>query len=54
MKADKTRVIWTTNFDKLIEDAAAKGFLGNISRLVVADLGEPAKAKLYCLPSNGL
>ena len=45
MKADKTRVIWTTNFDKLIEDAAASGFLGNISRLVVADLGEPAKAE---------
>jgi len=44
MKADKTRIIWTTNFDKLIEDAAAKGF-ENVSRLLVADLGEPTKAE---------
>jgi hypothetical protein len=44
MKADKTRVIWTTNFDKLIEDAAAKTF-GGTSRLTVADLGEPQKAE---------
>jgi len=44
MKADKTRIIWTTNFDKLTEDAAAKGF-GNVSRLLVADLGEPDKAE---------
>lgn len=44
MKADKSRIIWTTNFDKLIEDAAAKTF-GSVSRLLVADLGEPERAE---------
>ena len=43
MNVDKARVVWTTNFDKLVEDAAAKTF-GGTSRLTVADLGEPQKA----------
>jgi hypothetical protein len=36
------RTIWTTNFDRTVEDAAAQ-ILGGTGRLVVADLGEPAK-----------
>lgn len=43
MNVDKARVVWTTNFDKLVEDAAARTF-GSTSRLTVADLGEPQKA----------
>ena len=38
------RVVWTTNFDKLVEDSVASLF-GSTSRLVVADLGEPSKLK---------
>jgi len=43
MNVDKARVVWTTNFDKLVEDAAARTFVST-SRLTVADLGEPQKA----------
>ena len=43
MKAGKVQVVWTTNFDKLVEDAAARVF-GTVSKVVVADLGEPQKA----------
>lgn len=39
---DLTRIVWTTNFDRLVEDSAAKIF-DSTGRLVVADLGEPAK-----------
>jgi hypothetical protein len=35
--------VWTTNFDKLVEDAAAVAF-GSVSPLLVADLAEPEKA----------
>ncbi|MBI3759789.1 MAG: SIR2 family protein, partial [Deltaproteobacteria bacterium] len=35
-------LVWTTNFDLAMEDAAAR-ILGSTGRLVVADLGEPAK-----------
>lgn len=37
-----TRAIWTTNFDRTVEDAAAL-VLGGTGRLAVADLGEPTK-----------
>ena len=43
MKTDYVRVIWTTNFDKLVEDAVAVSF-NTTSKLMVADLGEPQKA----------
>ena len=36
------RMVWTTNFDRTVEDAAAK-VLDGTGRLMVADLGEPAK-----------
>lgn len=39
-----TRIVWTTNFDKLVEDSMA-GLFGGTSRLLVADLGEPAKLR---------
>lgn len=42
LKEEACKIIWTTNFDKVIEDAASKLF-GTTSRLVVADLGEPTK-----------
>lgn len=37
------RIIWTTNFDRTLEDAAARLF-GTTNDLIVADLGEPSKA----------
>ena len=43
MKAGKVQIVWTTNFDKLVEDAAVKAF-GTLSKTIVADLGEPEKA----------
>jgi NAD-dependent SIR2 family protein deacetylase len=36
------RIVWATNFDRTVEDAAAKIY-GTTSDLVVADLGEPKK-----------
>lgn len=36
------RLIWTTNFDRTVEDAAAQ-VLGGTGHLVVSDLGDPAK-----------
>ena len=42
MREDLCRIVWTTNFDRTVEDAAAK-VLGSTGRLVVADLGEPAR-----------
>jgi hypothetical protein len=45
MRSDKTRVIWTTNFDKLIEEASARAF-GSVGNLLTADLGEPEKVAL--------
>lgn len=36
------RVVWTTNFDRTVEDAAAQ-VLGGTGRLVTADLKEPDK-----------
>lgn len=42
MRENLTRTVWTTNFDKLVEDSAAKIY-GSTGRLTVADLGEPSK-----------
>jgi hypothetical protein len=42
MREGCCRVVWTTNFDKVVEDAAAKIY-GTTNDLVVADLGEPKK-----------
>lgn len=44
MAEDLCRVVWTTNFDRTLEDAAAER-LGGTGRLVVADLKEPAKIR---------
>ena len=44
LKADVTRIIWTTNFDQLIEDACARVF-ASTSNLTVADLDSPNLAK---------
>lgn len=44
MAEDLCRVVWTTNFDRTIEDAAAERFAGT-GRLVVADLREPDKIR---------
>ena len=38
------RAVWSTNFDRTVEDAAAQR-LGGTGRLVVADLKEPEKAR---------
>jgi hypothetical protein len=43
MAAGQIRVIWTTNFDSLVEDAAA-GALGSTARLVVASMDAPELA----------
>ena len=43
MKADKTRLVWTTNFDRLVEDAAASAF-GNTSALTVSTIDSSAVA----------
>lgn len=42
MREGCCRVIWTTNFDRTMEDAAVKIY-GSTNDLVVADLGEPKK-----------
>ena len=42
MREDLCRIVWSTNFDRNVEDAAAK-VLGSTGRLVVADLGDPAR-----------
>lgn len=44
MAEDLCRIIWTTNFDRTVEDAAAER-LGGTGRLVVADLKEPEKIR---------
>ena len=44
MKKDICRLIWTTNFDRVFEDAAAKVF-ETTSMLTVGDLGEPERIK---------
>lgn len=44
MLVDLCRVVWTTNFDRTVEDAAAER-LGGTGRLVVADLKEPEKIR---------
>lgn len=38
------RIVWTTNFDRTLEDTAAK-ILGGTGRLVTGDLGEPEKLR---------
>jgi hypothetical protein len=60
MKADHTRVVWTTNFDPLVADACAKTFDGtgaltlvplgvgpNIARKAMADGRWPVEVKLH-------
>lgn len=42
MREGCCRVVWTTNFDRTVEDAAAKIY-GTTNDLLVADLGEPKK-----------
>lgn len=44
MAEDLCRAVWSTNFDRSVEDAAAE-HLGGTGRLVVADLKEPEKAR---------
>lgn len=44
MAEDLCRVVWTTNFDRTVEDASA-GRLGGTGRLVVGDLKEPEKIR---------
>lgn len=44
MKRDLCRMVWTTNFDRVLEDAVAQVFDTN-SAMVVGDLGEPSKIK---------
>lgn len=43
MKEKLLPAVWTTNFDSLVEDAAAAAF-GSIGQLLIADLAEPEKA----------
>ena len=45
------RVVWTTNFDRTIEDAVAKVF-GGTGHLVTADLGQPQKLRQACEESR--
>lgn len=40
MRLEKARVVWTTNFDRMVEDACAQVF-GNSSALVTATLDSP-------------
>ena len=42
MKRDRTRMVWTTNFDRVIEDAVANVW-GTTSELTVGALGEPER-----------
>ena len=42
-KVGKAPIVWTTNFDKLYENAVYEIY-GNTNELIVADLGEPSKA----------
>lgn len=44
MAEDLCRVVWSTNFDRTVEDAAAER-LGGTGRLVVGDLKEPGKVR---------
>ncbi len=44
LKMDKARAIWTTNFDRMVEDSSAQLF-GNSSRLVVATTDNPQLAR---------
>lgn len=47
MKLELARVVWTTNFDRLVEDAAYESF-GTSSRLTVADI-DSARTALRAL-----
>jgi NAD-dependent SIR2 family protein deacetylase len=40
LRIDKARAIWTTNFDRMVEDAAARIF-GSSSRLIVSSIDAP-------------
>jgi len=40
LKLDKARIVWTTNFDRMIEDAATKVF-GTSGRLITSSLDSP-------------
>lgn len=42
MKRDRTRIVWTTNFDRVVEDAVAQVW-GTTTELTVGALGEPER-----------
>ena len=42
MSEDLCRIVWTTNFGRMLEDAVAK-VLGSTGRLLTAELGEPSR-----------
>ncbi|MGE3284110.1 MAG: SIR2 family protein [Hyphomicrobiaceae bacterium] len=44
MRENLCRIVWSTNFDRTLEDAAVK-VLGGTGNLVVADLAEPEKIR---------
>ena len=44
MQEDLCRIVWTTNFDRVFEDAVSN-VLGTQSMMTVGDLGEPYKVK---------
>ncbi len=50
MSENLCRIIWTTNFDRTLEDVAAN-ILGGTGRLVTGDLGEPEKLR-HALEEN--
>lgn len=52
LKLQRARVIWTTNFDRVVEDAAAK-ILGSSGQLVVATPDTPQLAREALLEERG-
>ena len=44
MAEELCRIVWTTNFDRTLEDAAAR-ILGGTGHLLTGDLGEPQKLR---------
>jgi hypothetical protein len=44
LKLDLARIIWTTNFDRVIEDAVGT-VMGTGSQITVGDLGEPQRVR---------
>lgn len=44
LKLDLARIVWTTNFDRVVEDAVAT-VMGTGSQITVGDLGEPQRVR---------